>query len=228
MQSDWILPFFDLCTNDVSRMRVQGGTRTMWYEYGEGGMVVVSGLGVNGRGWGVEVSIGGTAKVAGVQWGAAGVVLGQMKAMADFCSVSWTMPGQDGSQQPQTAQMYHRSVVAMQGGKLCLRQGLITHLLTATYGNPTTGFVDVMSLILPNVRQGGVKGLEVTDHSMSYHMNHFTDPEDPATGNKLHITFLSDTPARPPPKAASRPRRSTIDSSSTCSNLSVGFDTYNQ
>eukprot|EP01064_Diplonema_japonicum_P034229 TRINITY_DN702_c0_g3_i1.p1 TRINITY_DN702_c0_g3~~TRINITY_DN702_c0_g3_i1.p1 ORF type:complete len:240 (+),score=22.90 TRINITY_DN702_c0_g3_i1:53-721(+) len=222
MQNDWILPFFDLCTNSVSRLRVPKGARTLWFEFNSTELVVAAGVKVSSAPWGVSIEVLGTDKVAGVSWGAAAVMLGELRSMAAFTGCIHNIPKQEGSSEEEEPK-YSRTVTGLQGGKLCLKEGLISHLLTASYGNPSVGFSDVRGSVLPFIRNGGVKGLPITNETMGWHGYTADD-----TSNKLHITFLSTVPARPPPKAASRPRKTNADSLSSCSTASLPEDVYNQ
>ena len=174
----------------------------------KGKPVMVRRLEVTFQSWGVQVECeGGTA---GVRWEDHEAFIEELACMVVVCKVRHNIP--DGYL-PENPALFTQHAKAMQGGRLCLREGLITRLLTARYGSPDAGWSNCKERVQKHVVNGGVKGLVIDDYTMT------EPPEGSAAAaaaaaaadaaiprideaKVLEILFLTPVAKKPPPRGS--------------------------
>ena len=192
----WVLGFHDLQTDRPFMYKVDCSKKQLLY----GGVIAVRRMGVTAQQWGISIECEGGC--AGVAWEDSEPFLAELAHMAVACKVNHNIPPQF----VPTGPLHIKHARAMQGGRLCLKEGLITRLITARYGSHERGWVDCRDAILKGIVNGGVKGLVINQDSMCWRGTEGEQEQGVDSGeveNRLEIMFLTASPPKPPPPRSS-------------------------
>ena len=190
-----MLTFFDLQTTRPFVFKVDAQRKQLLF----GGVIPVRRMHVTAQQWGVSIECEGGC--AGVEWVGHEEVLNELAYMAVVCNITHNIPPQHVPKGP----LFLKQAKANQGGRLCLKEGLIEKLLTSRYGCDEHGWVDSTASISKAITRGGVKALTINSTTMNWKGRDSEEEQgvDEETPNRLETLFVTAMPPKPPPPRSS-------------------------